>query len=307
MQKTTSISPGRQLMNFLLHLRWHYQVGILSGGFLLGGVLSSTMNWPDFLLQFANVHLLLFGGATAYNSYWDKDEGPVGGLRHPPKMAGWMWSVSLIMQFFGLIVALFQGIVFALIYAGSMLFFWLYSTPLARWKGRPVKSLFAIGISTGTNSLFLGYLAAGGTLFSISVWSAGVGVALILLSLYPVSQVFQVEEDRRRGDQTFTMTYGFRGVLHFFEASYTTGLVMISIALVSYSWSVSLFFGALGALTGLWIHRMIRTLKSLQSDYHLVMRIKMATSCSFVFFLLWMLLIRHVDYGIFSSLDVLLR
>jgi len=57
----------RELWHFILHLRWHYQVFILSGGFLLGGLLSSDINVSWFVIQFANVHLLLFGGATAYN------------------------------------------------------------------------------------------------------------------------------------------------------------------------------------------------------------------------------------------------
>ncbi|MDZ7682184.1 MAG: hypothetical protein U5J63_10870 [Fodinibius sp.] len=70
----------RQLWHFVLHLRWHYQLFILSGGFLLGGFLSVDMNISSFFIKFLNVHLLLFGGATAYNSYWDKDTGPIGGL-----------------------------------------------------------------------------------------------------------------------------------------------------------------------------------------------------------------------------------
>ncbi len=82
----------------------------------------------SFLFQFINVHLLLFGGATAYNSFWDKDEGPIGGLQNPPKMQPWMWSASLILQGVGLLIAIPQGLLYSGIYLGSILFFWLYST-----------------------------------------------------------------------------------------------------------------------------------------------------------------------------------
>ncbi|MDZ7715778.1 MAG: UbiA family prenyltransferase [Balneolaceae bacterium] len=171
----------------------------MSGGFLLGGFLAEDMNWPMYVVQFANVHLLLFGGATAFNSYWDKDEGPIGGLKNPPKMTGWMWAASLILQFVGLIIAIPAGNLFVVIYLISMLFFWLYSTPHARWKGTPIKSLIAIGVSTGTNSLLLGYLAAGSDTITLPILSASIGVALIILSLYPISQIYQLDEDIERG------------------------------------------------------------------------------------------------------------
>jgi heme O synthase-like polyprenyltransferase len=156
----------RQIGHFIIHLRWHYQVFILSSGFLLGGYFSTGIDWPTFLVQFANVHLLLFGGATAYNSYWDQDCGPVGGLKHPPPMRRWMWTASLFLQIAGIFIASFEGLVFALIYLTSMTFYWLYSTPHFRWKAHPSRSFAAIGLSSGVAPLLLGYLAAGNVIIN---------------------------------------------------------------------------------------------------------------------------------------------
>src|SRR6056297_121117 len=117
--ESPKIHIARQLWHFILHLRWHYQLFILSGGFLLGGFLSVNLDISSFLLQFANVHLLLFGGATAYNSFWDKDSGPVGGLKNPPPMTQWMWLASLLLQMVGLMIAIPQGSLFVSVYALS--------------------------------------------------------------------------------------------------------------------------------------------------------------------------------------------
>lgn len=57
-----------------MHLRWHYQLVTVSGAYLLGGLYQSELDVTSFVLQFVNVHLLLLGGATVYNSYWDRDE-----------------------------------------------------------------------------------------------------------------------------------------------------------------------------------------------------------------------------------------
>lgn len=297
-----------QLWHFILHLRWHYQLFILSGGFLLGGFLSTEFNIRSFLFQFCNVHLLLFGGATAYNSYWDKDKGPIGGLKNPPLMSPWMWLGALLFQMVGLMWAIPQGSLYVSIFALSMLFFWLYSTPLVRWKSRPVKSLIAIGVSTGFNAVLLGYLAAGNWRIDVPILIAAVGVTFILLSLYPISQIYQKDEDLRRGDQTFTLQYGKSGVNFFFDSAFFTGLILVT-ATIAYShlW-LSLFFGLLGIITGFWIRPKLQALTAKKEDYATVMRIKYSTSISFVLFLLVALILKHIPIdGISPAVDLLLK
>lgn len=289
----------RQIWHFIIHLRWHYQVFILSGGYLLGGFLSNSMNGPDFAVQFLNVHLLLFGGATAYNSYWDKDEGPVGGLKNPPEMRRWMWAASLFLQAAGLIVALRQEFWFAVTYFISIILFWLYSSPHFRWKGTPLKSLFAIGVSTGANSVLMGYFAAGGQSPVTDVWDAALGVMLMLLSLYPVSQLYQLDEDIRRGDQTFAIQFGFAGVIQFFVVAFAGGVMLVGLSLIEIKLLLGILFVAIGFITGFWVFTQLKNLSLEQDDYQTVMRIKYRTSLAFVAFLVLSLLARHLQTGIF--------
>lgn len=265
------------------------------------------MDWSAYLLQFLNVHLLLFGGATAYNSYWDKDEGPVGGLKHPPAMEPWMWSMSWALQGLGLLLALAAGWVFSLFYGLSILMFWLYSTPHTRWKGRPWKSLAAIGISTGTNSLLMGYLAADplSTVIDYQVLSAAIGVAAVVLSLYPISQLYQLEEDTGRGDQTFAARYGLAGAARFFKTSFPVGIVLVAVSMVGIHPLLAVGFAGTGGLVWLWVLHQIRQFAGGEKDYDRVMRIKYRTSLAFVLFLFLAILIKHTDVGILSGLDLL--
>lgn len=307
-QKNTNYAAIIQVWHFVLHLRWHYQLFILSGGFLLGGFLSPNLHPQWFIIQFLNVQLLLFGGATAYNSYWDRDTGPIGGLKRPPKMQRWMWVASLIIQMIGLMLAIPLGRLYLAVYALSMLLFWLYSTPWARWKGRPLKSLVAIGISTGFDSVLLGYLAAGNRAVPAYIIIAGLGVSLILLSLYPISQIYQREEDTRRGDQTFTLQYGLSVVFRFFEFSFLGGLALVTLAITHYHTWMGVLFGGIGLITGMIVRSHIRTLTADEQDYSKVMRIKYGTSMAFVIFLLIGLLLKHTSLsGISSVVDLLLK
>lgn len=286
-------SIGRQFWHFIMHLRWHYQLFILSGGFLLGGFLSADLDIQPFLIQFGNVHLLLFGGATAYNSYWDKDEGPIGGLQNPPKMKKWMWGSSLVLQGVGLLIAAGQGFLYSGIYVLSMSFFWVYSTPHARWKSHPVKSLIAIGISTGFNSVLLGYLAAGNDTVGTPVWVAAAGVTLMLLSLYPISQIYQVEEDRSRGDHTFAVQHGKKGVTHFFITAFLIGLILVSLAIGASDFWIAIFFGGIGVIVGLIVFILLKGLSIKSEDYSRVMWIKYGTSMAFVLFLVVAMILKH--------------
>ena len=251
---------------------------------------------------------MLFGGATAYNSYWDKDKGPIGGLQNPPPMQPWMWMASLLVQMLGLMVALMQGSLFVGIYIVSMLFFWLYSTPIARWKGRPLKSMIAIGISTGFNSVLLGYLAAGNSTIPLFVILAALGASLMLLSLYPISQVYQKDEDLRRGDQTFSVQYGKAGVTRFFTGAYFSGLLLTSFVLGLLHLWLGVIFAVLGLGVGVSVAYNLRDLLANQEDYHIIMRIKYGTSLAFVLFLVVAIVLKHIPIdGISSWADLLLK
>lgn len=288
------------MRDFLLHLRLHYQVFILSGPYLLGGLLAGTASaagagastlaplrdWPSFLLHFVTVHIFLFGGVTVYNSFWDKDQGPIGGLRRPPPLAPWTLPASWLVQGLGLVLAAFADARFLAAYLISGLLFYLYSSPRHRWKGRPWPSLFAIGVSTGSCSLLMGFFAAGGAGLPPSVLLAALGVALVLLSKYPLSQVYQVEEDARRGDRTFALAFGMRGVRRLYLSCYGAGLALCALGLFRLSPALSAIFVAAGLGMGVLVYSRLRRLSGRSSEYETVMRIKFLASGLFVAFLL---------------------
>jgi len=282
----------KEIANFLLHLRLHYQLLILSGGFILGGYISGEMDATRYWFQFLNVHILLFGGATAYNSWWDKDTGPIGGLKHPPKMSRWMHPVSLLFMFGGLALAVWVGFVFTLVFFISLVLFWLYSTPHYRWKSDPHLSLVAIAISTGFNSVLMGTLAAGGAI-SVNVVLAAAGASLILLSLYPVSQIFQIEEDKVRYDRTFASTYGVNGIKKFYLVSYIAGSISLSAAILFQNITAGLLLICGISVSGTVIARSILSLVGQPDEYTIVMKMKFFASLSFVCFFLAGNMIRH--------------
>jgi hypothetical protein len=286
------MNTGAELKAFLSHLRLHYQFLILSGAFLSGAVFAGGAGSGAFISQFLSVHILLFGGVTVYNSFWDRDTGPIGGLRAPPPLAPWTLPMSWLLQALGLAVAIRVSPGSAAAYLASMLFFWLYSRPGIRWKGRPALSLIAIGASTGICGFLLGYLHRGNAGVTPAAAAGAIGVACLIVSLFPMSQAYQVGEDLARRDMTFTARYGLSGVKRIFACLFPLGVAVLAAAMGSIDPRLGALFLALGSASGLGIwFAVMRNLRMDPEEYGRIMGVKYVASGLFAGFLgvvLWL-------------------
>jgi len=138
----------------------------------------------------------------------------------------------------------------------------------------------------------MGTLAAGGAI-SAGILFGAIGASFILLSLYPVSQVFQIDADRERNDETFALVYGVNGIKKFFLISFTLGSIILcgSVILQSVTAGVILITGT--AISGIIIARLIIAMEGKANEYSIVMKTKFFASLSFVCFFLAGNVIRH--------------
>jgi 1,4-dihydroxy-2-naphthoate octaprenyltransferase len=199
-------------------------------------------------------------------------------------MKPWMLYASLLLQIIGLVWAPPLGLLYCAIYASTMVLSIFYSTPGLRWKGHPLLSLVAVGVGTGTNTFLLGYLAAGSNPIDARILLAALGVAAMLLSLYPVSQIYQLEADRRRNDRTFAVAYGLIHVKLLFYCAFPLGLAAVTTTLAERHDELGLAFAFLGLAGGIGIATMVTPLRGEASEYKKVMRLKYFASMSFTLF-----------------------
>ena len=195
-----------------VHLRLPFQL-LLAPIFLWGWLLSGGGWSPRVGLAFVAFHVFLYGGATAFNSYYDRDVGPVGGLAAPPPVSGGLLPFSLAVKAIGWALAwLVNPIVFWL-YGGFVLLSLVYSHPRVRLKARPVASLLVVAVGQGVLAFLAAWAASRDEL--TSAWSRDgvlgtLAATLVVLGLYPLTQLFQVDEDRLRGDRTLAVAWGAR-------------------------------------------------------------------------------------------------
>lgn len=285
------------IKELLIHLRLHYQL-LLAPIFLWGYFLAGARPDLDFWLAFVAFHLFLYGGMTAFNSYYDRDEGPVGGLIKPPPVRPELLYFSLIVQSLGMILAALVNLSFLLIYVTLFGLGIAYSLPGIRLKGQALAGLVTVGLGQGVLASLGGWVAAkpNVTLLEAVDWLGILAVTLITAGFYPLTQIYQIDEDRARGDLTFAAWAGPRGT--FFFAITIQGVAILLLAYVMnrllgppQALIVAIFYGFLLAAMIHWAYSFDRA--RVLYNYRRVMIINGLTSLGFAGFLaihLWPIL-----------------
>jgi hypothetical protein len=220
----TPLAVGRALVVFSRPRQWPILTAQLAVGFLLAqpsGTDLAGLAAPGAVAVAAGAWLawvvLLNGGTLAYNSAWDRDTDAVAFLRQPPppppRLAAWALAVMAGGVAVGWAAV---GAVFGILVAVCVALSVLYSHPGARWKSRPgldlVVNMAGYGAGTTWAGLLAGRAATGAAAGADEPWLIA-GFGLLFGSLYPTTQIYQIREDRTRGDATLTTALGIRPAL----------------------------------------------------------------------------------------------
>jgi 1,4-dihydroxy-2-naphthoate octaprenyltransferase len=269
----------------VVHLRLPFQL-LLAPVFLWGWLLGGGGLTPRFVLAFVALHVFIYGGVTAFNSYYDRDEGPVGGLERPPPVPPELLPFSIAVQGAGLLLSLVVGLPFALACLGFVVLSTAYSHPRIRLKAHPWASMVTVGFGQGVLAFVAGWVGAGATLAQLAepVGILGMTAAtLIILGLYPLSQLYQVDEDRARGDRTVAVAWGSRRCFALSLACTAVGgaaMLLVVAALYGRFDAILVGLGLLAQLLAVaWWARHFRVDRVLW-NFHFVMRLNAVSAAA---------------------------
>jgi 4-hydroxybenzoate polyprenyltransferase len=201
---------GNVVKSLFVHLRLHFQL-LLAPVFLWGWLIAGGGLSPGVLLGFVAFHAFLYSGVTAFNSYYDRDVGPVGGLEHPPQVVPALLPFSLAVQAIGWLLALFVNLPFWLAYGAFVALSFAYSHPRIRLKAHTLSSMAVVGLGQGALAFLAAWAATRGEIGSAWSLDGVLGAAssvLLILALYPLTQLYQIDEDASRGDRTIVVAWG---------------------------------------------------------------------------------------------------
>lgn len=217
-----------KLKSVFLHLRLPFSLFLLPI-FLFALSQSPLVNNYKAILVFFILHLFIYPASNAYNSYFDKDEKSIALLKSPPKVNKSLFITAIILEWGGVLLALFVSSEFALAMIIYNSFSKAYSHPKIRLKKYPVLSFLVIFIFQGFFIYYACYNAISSFAyqFNLEVMMAGLICSCLIGASYPLTQIYQHEEDSKRGDITLSILLGIKGSFIFSAIVFVAGFVLL--------------------------------------------------------------------------------
>ena len=279
----------------ILHLRIPFSLYLLPFFCFAASQAANPDLWY-LLLSAAIIHLFFYPSANAFNSYYDKDEGSIGGLENPPPVDKEVLYISYLFEFASLALAFFISWRFFIMILIINLMFKAYSHPWVRLKKYPWIGLITVALFQGGHTYMMSYIAINdapfGALLETSVIIPAALCTVLLLGSYPMTQIYQHEEDGRRGDLTISRKLGVKGTFIWTGIIYALGISGFAMYLMTYySFLISiLLLICLAPTLFFFIKWFLRVLKDeSKADYRSTMKLNQISSLCFIFFfgLLW--------------------
>lgn len=218
----------QNLRAVFLHLRLLFSL-LLLPVFLFALAETPSVNNFNGLLVFIVLHLFIYPASNAYNSYFDKDEGSIALLERPPEITKALFFTAITLEWLGVLLALLVSVEFAAAMVIYSSFSKAYSHPYIRIKKYPVWSFLVVFIFQGFFIYYTCYHALGNIPLAISreVFTAGLLCSCFIGASYPLTQIYQHQEDRQRGDQTLSLLLGIRGSFIFSALVFAAAFVLM--------------------------------------------------------------------------------
>jgi 1,4-dihydroxy-2-naphthoate octaprenyltransferase len=228
----------------LIHLRLPFSFFLLPI-FLFGLQMTRSVDPFKAWAAFVIVHFFLYPASQAYNTWYDRDQGAIGGLANPPpvhtSLAWTAWALDLLALVSAWLVGWFFFACLVLYTLGSK----AYSWKVTRIKKRPVAGWIGVGLVQGALT-FVSVVQSVGQPRPWSdpyLWAGALTATLFLWGVYPMTQIYQHEEDERHGDLTISRLVGVRG-------TFVVSAVFLGAAVASFvvlfvlgsGWSTALLF-----------------------------------------------------------------
>ncbi|MFN5545395.1 MAG: UbiA family prenyltransferase [Bacteroidota bacterium] len=208
--------------------------------FALSGL--QTISCYHALLLFTILHLLVYPASNAYNSFMDQDEGPIGGLKHPPKADKKVFYLSAIMDTVAVLLSLLLGLRSALFVLMYILISRAYSYKRIRLKKFALAGYLTVVIFQGAWIYMLTCHSAGNTLPDLN----GLCISSLLIAgVYPLTQIYQHDADRKDGVHTMSMMLGYRGTFLLTAICFVCAMILFYIRFQESLWKFWLLQGLL--------------------------------------------------------------
>ncbi|WBA40321.1 UbiA family prenyltransferase [Hymenobacter canadensis] len=183
---------------------------------------------------FVVLHLLAYPASNGYNSYYDRDEGSIGGLKSPPKVSEELLHLVYAFDALAVLGGVLLSPWFGVLVVVYLLVSKAYSYEGIRLKKYPLLSTAVVVVFQGAYTFLMTQVGAGAGYAQLTEPTnllLALVSSLFLCGSYPLTQVYQHQEDARRGDWTLSLRLGIRGTFVFAAGGLLAGAAVLAHAL----------------------------------------------------------------------------
>lgn len=211
------------------HLRLPFSF-FLMPVFLFALSQAATIDWHSTIIAFVILHLFIFPSSNGYNSYQDKDETSIGGLKYPPKVTENLFYATLLLDIVALLCGLFVSIYFSFFVMIFVIMSRAYSYRNIRLKKYAVIGFLTVFIFQGAFVYLIAYSAIAGT--SVEIYSFNnilcMSVASLFIgSIYPLTQIYQHQADKKDGVISISYKLGYIGTFIFSAILFSIATIIL--------------------------------------------------------------------------------
>lgn len=186
------------------------------------------INWWKAALLFVILHFLIYPASNGYNSYMDRDTESIGGIEKPPPPSRQLYLFSIVLDCIAILLSvlihpLFP--VFMLVYIGASK---AYSYRRIRLKKFPVIGYLTVIIFQGALTFGLVYYGSNMDTHFFIPWQGMVICALLIGGFYPLTQIYQHQQDLADGVKTISYKLGYTGTFVFCAIIYALAWVFMA-------------------------------------------------------------------------------
>jgi 1,4-dihydroxy-2-naphthoate octaprenyltransferase len=191
--------------------------------------MQEKINWLASIALFFILHVLVYPSSNGYNSLQDQDKGSIGGLENPPLPDKQLSYITRLMDVLAIIwTNQFLGWDKALWLLIYIVFSRLYSFRGIRLKKYPIIGYLTVVLNQGGLIFVLVSLVSSNIHFNEISPLLIIAAILLIGGFYPITQIYQHEQDKADGVTTISMLLGKRGTFVFCGLLYAISFALLA-------------------------------------------------------------------------------
>jgi 1,4-dihydroxy-2-naphthoate octaprenyltransferase len=224
----------------------------------------------------------------------DRDTKSIGGLEAPPPPTKQLFYVTIVLDILAILLGIFIHVLlpfFLILYIGASK---AYSYRGIRLKKFPVAGYLTVIIFQGALTFALVYFASSAVKEWNIPWQGMVICALLIGGFYPLTQVYQHQQDLEDGTRTISYKLGYKGTFVFCSIVYLLAWVFMAQFFIHKQEAnklllISIFFLPVLVYFCWWFVQVARNVK--EANYKNTMRMNwiaaFCTNLAFISLLIW--------------------